>query len=125
MMLIDQQLVDYDSDSSDESNRERELRTPIALPTTSLRMAEVISFAGTAGAETSKGLSETHTERMSETLTQGPSETLKTSETPAELANTLTNIPPNDLILSLQNENQRLNAKVGELQDRSCSSRIK
>ena len=34
---------------SDESNKDRELRTPIAPPVASLRMANVIFLAGTAG----------------------------------------------------------------------------
>ncbi|KAL8157121.1 hypothetical protein AgCh_001998 [Apium graveolens] len=38
-----------DIDSSDESNKDGDLRTPIAPPVTSLRMAKVILLAGTAG----------------------------------------------------------------------------
>ncbi|KAL8107691.1 hypothetical protein AgCh_024192 [Apium graveolens] len=37
-----------DIDSSDESNKDRDLRTPIAPPVTSLRMAKVIFLTGTA-----------------------------------------------------------------------------
>ncbi|KAL8108606.1 hypothetical protein AgCh_024902 [Apium graveolens] len=46
---VTEALIDYDSDSSDESNKDRDLRTPIAPPVTSLRMAKVILLVGTAG----------------------------------------------------------------------------
>ncbi|KAL8097573.1 hypothetical protein AgCh_030630 [Apium graveolens] len=48
-LALQGKLVDYDSDSSDESNKDGDLRTPIAPHVTSLRMAKVIFLAGTAG----------------------------------------------------------------------------
>lgn len=72
----DQQLV---------LNEEEDLRNPIAPPVTSLRTATVIFSAGTAGITSSQGMSDTSTERLSDSQTLRPSENLERSETPTEL----------------------------------------